>query len=392
MKTRTRYDAIVVGARVAGAATAMLLARRGLQVLCLDRGREGSDTVSTHALMRAGVQQLHRWGLLERIRGAGTPPVKTTTFHYGEETIEIPIKSRGGVDALYGPRRTMLDSILVDAAREAGAIVQFDRRVLDVTRDCDGRVNGVVVNVTEEQPKAIRARIVIGADGIHSRVAYSVGALLERQAPHAGAAIYGYVKDLERSGYHWYYGPGVSAGTIPTNGGDTCVFVAMSHERFRDALYLGLEPLYRSVLREAAPELAGLLENRELTGRLVPFAGERGFLRRAHGKGWALVGDAGYFKDPITAHGISDAFMDAELLVNAIGQGSDDALEAYERVRNARAEEFMELSDRIGSYTWTMEELKTHHLRLSELMGEEMKLVRSFDSAGESTLLDSAAA
>ena len=392
MKTTTTYDAIVVGARAAGAATSMLLARRGFRVLCLDRAREGSDTVSTHALMRAGVQQLHRWGLLDRIRAAGTPPVRTTSFHYGDETIEIPIKDRDGVDALYAPRRTILDAMLVDAAREAGAIVLHERRVTDIARDCDGRVNGVVVNVTEEKPKAIRARIVIGADGIHSRVAHAAGSLVERQGSHAGAAIYGYMPATGSTGYHWYFRPGVSAGAIPTNGGNACVFVAMPHERFRDELPRGLEAIYRSVLREAAPELAEKLEGREIAGRLVPFAGERGFLRRAHGKGWALVGDAGYFKDPITAHGLSDALMDAELLVNAITQGSDEALEAYEQIRNARAEEFMELSDKIGSYAWSMEELKSYHLRLSELMGHEMKLIRSLDSAGEGSLLESAAA
>jgi flavin-dependent dehydrogenase len=379
MKTRTTYDAIVVGARVAGAATAMLLARRGFRVLCLDRGHEGSDTVSTHALMRAGVQQLARWGLLDHIRAAGTPAVRTTSFHYGDETVGIPIKARDGVDALYAPRRTVLDAALVGAAREAGALVLHDRRVIDLTRDCDGRVNGVVVNVTEEKPKAIRARIVIGADGIHSRVAHSAGALMEREAAHASGVIYGYLPGLENHGYHWYYRPGVSAGVIPTNQGGTCVFVAMPWQRFRDELHLGLEALYRGVLAETAPDLAERLEGQAMAGRLVPFAGERGFLRRAHGKGWALVGDAGYFKDPITAHGISDALLDAELLARAIAEGTDRALDEYASVRNARAYEFMDLTDSIASYAWSLEELKRYHLRLSELMGEEMRLIGSLE-------------
>ena len=383
LKNSTEYDAIVVGARAAGAATAMLLARRGYRVLCLDRSRAGSDTVSTHALMRSGVRQLVRWGLLDRVRVIGTPPIRTTSFHYGDEIIEIPIRAREGVDALYAPKRTLLDAVLVDAARAAGAVVLHDRRVMDLKRDCDGRVNGVIVNVTEEKTKVYRARMVIGADGIHSRVAYSAGALMERQADHAGGVIYGYLPRLENDGYHWYFRPGVSVGTIPTNDGETCVFVAMARERFRDGLPLGLETMYRSGLRETAPELAERIEDRPVTGRLVPFAGERGYLRRSHGKGWALVGDAGYFKDPITAHGLSDAFMDAELLVNAISQGSDDALEAYEQVRNARAGEFMDLTDRIASYAWSMEELKEYHLRLSELMNEEMNLVRSFERIGE---------
>src|SRR6516225_11113494 len=116
MITETTYDVLVVGARCAGAATAMLLARKGLRVLLIDRGSYGTDTVSTHALMRGGVLQLHRWGILPRLREAGTPPVHETTFHYGDETITVVIKASDGVNALYAPRRTLLDSTLVDAA------------------------------------------------------------------------------------------------------------------------------------------------------------------------------------------------------------------------------------------------------------------------------------
>ena len=124
MFANTAYDALVVGARCAGAATAMLMARKGMRVLLVDRGRYGTDTVSTHALMRGGVLQLHRWGILPRLREAGTPPVHETTFHYGDETITVAIKTSGGVDALYAPRRMLLGSTLVDAAREAGATIR----------------------------------------------------------------------------------------------------------------------------------------------------------------------------------------------------------------------------------------------------------------------------
>ena len=124
------YDAVVVGARAAGASTAMLLARRGLRVLAVDKSREGSDTLSTHALMRAGVMQLHGWGVLDAVRSARTPAVRTTTFHYGREAVEVAIKERDGVDALYAPRRTVLDQALVNAAREAGGRSD-SRRALD---------------------------------------------------------------------------------------------------------------------------------------------------------------------------------------------------------------------------------------------------------------------
>ena len=131
----SRHDVVVVGARAAGAATAMLLARAGLDVLVVDRSRYGADTLSTHAIMRAGVMQLHRWGLLDAIVAAGTPAVRTTSFTYASASLPIPVKPIHGVDALYAPRRTVLDPILVDAARAAGAVMEYGTTITGVTRE-----------------------------------------------------------------------------------------------------------------------------------------------------------------------------------------------------------------------------------------------------------------
>ena len=114
----SRYDVLVVGARCAGAATAMLMARSGLRVLVIDRGRYASDTTSTHALMRGGVMQLHRWGLLPRIVAAGTPAVRSTEFHYGEDVVQVEIRPQHGVEALVVPRRTITPGWPPAAARE----------------------------------------------------------------------------------------------------------------------------------------------------------------------------------------------------------------------------------------------------------------------------------
>ena len=111
------YDAIVVGARVAGASTAMLLARRGLRVLMVDRRRPGTDTLSTHAQMRGAVLQLQRWGLMDRVTSTGAPPIRRTTFHYGDAVEVVDLKPGAGVEALYAPRRDVLDSILVEVSR-----------------------------------------------------------------------------------------------------------------------------------------------------------------------------------------------------------------------------------------------------------------------------------
>jgi hypothetical protein len=158
MSTRNSpYDVVIAGARCAGAATAMLLARQGARVLLLDRSRYGADTLSTHALMRGGVLQLHRWGLLPHVIAAGTPAVRLTTFHLPGAVSTVEIKPKHGVDGLYAPRRTVLDVILVDAARRAGADVRFGTSVTGLRRDRTGRVTGIT-------GRAGAARLEVGAD------------------------------------------------------------------------------------------------------------------------------------------------------------------------------------------------------------------------------------
>src|SRR6476469_4368532 len=138
-----KFDIVVVGARCAGAATAMLLARAGARVLLVDRGAYGSDTLSTHALMRGAVLQLHRWGVLPAIVAAGTPAVQATTFSYRDQDVTVPIEPRFGVTALYAPRRALLDRILVDAAAASGAEVNYGVRLDDLVVDDRGRVRGI---------------------------------------------------------------------------------------------------------------------------------------------------------------------------------------------------------------------------------------------------------
>ena len=135
---RRSWDVIIIGGRVAGASTALLLARAGLRVLVVERARRGSDTLSTHALMRGGVLQLHRWGLLDRVAATGAPPIRRVTLHYGHDSMPVTLKPYAGVDALYAPRRTVLDALLVAAAEEAGASFRFGLVMTDVARDRAG--------------------------------------------------------------------------------------------------------------------------------------------------------------------------------------------------------------------------------------------------------------
>jgi 2-polyprenyl-6-methoxyphenol hydroxylase-like FAD-dependent oxidoreductase len=174
-----QWDVIVVGARVAGAATALLLARAGLRVLCVDRSRSGGDTLSTHVLMRGGVLQLQRWGVLDAVAEAGTPPVRRTVFHYGAESTAVSIRPSTGVDALYAPRRTVIDALLMDAAKRAGATIEFGAAVTGLHRDGNERVAGVVIDDRRRGRRAQRverAPLVVGADGRNSVVAGNTGA------------------------------------------------------------------------------------------------------------------------------------------------------------------------------------------------------------------------
>lgn len=385
MNTRSRYDAVIVGARAAGAATAMLLARRGLRVLAVDRARYGSDTLSTHALMRTAALQLHRWGLLHEVRRSNTTPIETVVFHYPDERVSVPIAPSDGVDALYAPRRTVLDSILVDAAWQAGAEVRFGVIVDDLLNDGIGRVIGIRARNEQGEEIEIDADVVVGADGIRSVVAQAVGASTTRRAVNGGAVVYGYHSGIDAAGYEWAYGPGSSAGLIPTNDGQTCVFVGGSERDFRERVFPDLSRGFADALERTSPEMAARVGGGTLVGRLRGFAGVKGYLRQPHGPGWALVGDAGYFRDPITTHGISDAFRDAELVARAIA--GEISMDDYEEQRRLASSDLFDVTDRIAGYDWSMDQIRGYLRDVSRAMKPEMELIRTFDhKAGDGSV------
>lgn len=372
------HDVVIVGARAAGAATALLLARAGHDVLVVDRATYGSDTLSTHALMRGGVLQLERWGLLERIVAASTPPVHRVTFDYGGAPVVVDVDQ-----PLYAPRRTVLDRILVDAAREAGADVRFGVDVTGLRVDVTGRVTGIDTRGAGGTTRRHTATLTVGADGMRSSVARLVAAPVTATAAHATASIYGHYRNVPTDGYEWNFGTRATSGAIPTNDGRTCVFVGATPERFHGALRWDRPAAMRTLLAEVSPDLGARVADGRLEGPLRAFPGVPGWLRRPFGDGWALVGDAGHFKDPATAHGLSDALRDAELLVHAVDDGLTGtmpmgaALAGYERVRDELSRALFETTDMIAGFGWRLPDLQVLHERLSDGMQQEARFLRA---------------
>jgi 2-polyprenyl-6-methoxyphenol hydroxylase-like FAD-dependent oxidoreductase len=362
----------------------MLLARAGLDVLVVDRSAYGSDTLSTHALMRAGVMQLHRWGLLDRVIAAGTPAVRTTTFHYADASLPIPVKAAHGIDALYAPRRTVLDPILVDAARAAGATFRFGVTATGVTRDRTGRVDGISGRDSRGARVEHRARWVVGADGLRSVIAKAVDAPTERLGDGVTACIYGYWSGMPQDGFEWIFRPDACAGVIPTNDGRNCVFVVSSPQRMASK---DRTDAFEEILNAASPEVAARVAAAGSPVGMRSFPGVPGRMRIPWGPGWSLVGDAGYWKDPIGAHGLTDALRDAELLARAIIESTDgrvterDAFDQFHQTRNQLSLHFFELVDIIASMRWTDAEIPELLLRFSAAMGDEVEAVAGFDAS-----------
>jgi flavin-dependent dehydrogenase len=373
------YDAIVVGARVAGAATAMLLARQGRRVLLVDRDHYGADTMSTHALMRGAVFLLSRWGLLGRIVDSGAPPVRQSRFDYGDDSVTVTIKPTLGVEALYAPRRTVLDPLLVDAATAAGAEIRYGMTIAGLLRDGCGRVIGVHGKDRSGTAMVAHAPLTVGADGIRSTVAGAAGAATVRSGTGAGTIIYGYWSQLAVDGFEWFYRPGYSAGLIPTNNGEVCVFAGAPAQHL-ESLRGNVPHTYHHLLHAATGGAAGRLGSAVPPARLRTWLGRPGFLRQACGPGWALVGDAGSFLDPLSTHGITDALRDADLLARSLtgvhtDADVDAALARYGQERDKIVGSMFDVVDRIASYNWDPARLKEHLLGLSRAMSAEAESI-----------------
>jgi flavin-dependent dehydrogenase len=332
------YDAIIVGARCAGAATGMLLARKGYEVLLVDRSAFPSEVPQGHFIHRHGPPRLARWGVLDRLIATNCPAVTSNVTDFGDFPLEAIDLVADDIPLGVGPRRSALDQVLVSAAVEAGVELRTRVLVEGVLTEHD-RVTGIRARTLDGGTLVVeQASVTIGADGRHSRIAALVQAEAYDEVPPAACWYFSYWSDVAISALEFYLRPDCYVIAHPTNDGLAAIFIGWPIER--------LPEIRRDIEGSCARALDGLprLGERVRAGRRVePMYGATDlphFYRKPHGPGWALVGDAGCHKDPVLALGICDALRDAEFLAEALDarfsgkRDMHDALSEYETRRN----------------------------------------------------------
>ena len=278
------YDAIVVGARCAGASTAMLLARQGWRVLLADKDVFPSDRLSSHFIHPPGIVQLRDWGLLDAVAAGGCPAMERMTLDFGAFALHGRPVALDGVSAHYAPRRILLDDLLVRTAAAAGAELRERLRVRELIWE-DGRVAGI--RATDRSGTSIEARasVVIGADGQHSTVARAVQAPIQHAYPRLTCAYYGYWQDIEPRGIALYARPGGMVAEFQTGDEATVVYVAWPQARFAE-VRSDVEHAYLRQVESIAPELAARLRRGV---RREPIRGSGSLdnvMRTSAGRGW----------------------------------------------------------------------------------------------------------
>jgi 2-polyprenyl-6-methoxyphenol hydroxylase-like FAD-dependent oxidoreductase len=325
----------------------MLLARSGHRVALVDRASFPSDTMSTHFLWQRGTARLQAWGLLDRLRARGCEPIRQITFDPGPVQFSGIGPAVAGAADTYCPRRTVLDALLVEAAAESGAEF-IERFTVGEVLWSDGKAAGVRGRHPGLAGSSLRAPIVVGADGAHSRIARRVGAHAYQQHPPLTATYYAYWSGIRGLGASFHVRRGQLILVWPTNDDLTCIYVAWPRQDF-EQVRRDIEGYFHSALK-LVPGLREAVAAGHRETRFTGTADLPNYYRQSAGPGWALTGDAGHHKDPCTGMGISDAFQAADLLADAIHQALagrqplDQALAAYQQRRDALTANGFELT------------------------------------------------
>lgn len=287
-------------------------------MLLVDRAPIPSDTLSGLYIHQPGVERLARWGLLDRIRASGCPPLRTVSYHVADVRVSGPAPTLPGVDGAYAPRRYVLDTILAEAAAAGGADLRDRTSVTGLTTDDDGRVTGVRLRANGGTEVTEKARLVIGADGMRSTVARLVDAPRYAHHPNLTCVYYTFWAGVTGADFQIYERPGGWVAGLRSHDDLMLVAAYLPQDQF-DRVRRDAPAAYRATVATTAPALWQQLTDATPAERLYGTGDQRNFFRQAYGPGWALVGDAGHHKDSINAHGITDSFVQAELLAGELG-------------------------------------------------------------------------
>ena len=287
---------------------------------------------------------------MERLEATGCPPVETYSFDFGPLTISGSPQPIDGIAHGYCPRRTVLDQLLVEAAVEAGAELREGFTVDEILAS-DGTVTGIRGHAKGGAAVTERARVVIGADGKHSLVAKTVQPEQYDERPSHLAMYYAYWSGLPSAGFDTTIRAENRRGwaAIPTHDDLTVLPFGWPVEEFQENRK-DIEGNFFAAM-ELAPEFAERVRAAKRESKFIGSAELPGYFRKPFGPGWALLGDAGYHKNPITAMGINDAFRDAELVAGALddafsGRRSyEEGMSDYQQTRDREALPVYEFTD-----------------------------------------------
>lgn len=364
----------------------MLFAQQGYRVLLLEKARFPQDTLSSHYIHQQGVALLNRWGLLDKLRDAGCPPITHESYEAPGVRIDgfsLPID---GLRMTYAPRRFVLDPILAAGAVAAGVEFRESCAVNDLMFE-DGRVVGVRYTTPGGTEATERARLVVGADGMRSLVARKVGAPKVTEHPRMTCTYYSYWSGVPAH-FELYEQPGRWVAVIPTND-DLKLIMTYFPQADYNEVRRAVEPAYLEAVRTTAPELHERMSAGTRVEQMYGTGHQENFFRKAYGPGWVLVGDAVNHKDSITARGITEAFVQAQTLTTKIGERLHDeaALKAaLRRYENSLGDEALNHYQGALNVAELKPEGRTEMLR--KLVGHQEHIDRYFSTLSGACSID----
>lgn len=378
------YDAIVIGGSVAGAPTAMLLARKGLKVLLVDKDTFPRDVNSTHFIWPRGMSYLNRWGLADHIVESA-PSFKKMDVHIEGIKLrgEVPLqylKNRfmalhgnndDVVDYYCGPRRYFLDEYLLSSAREAGVDVRENTRFSELIVDNNGgdkpRVIGIEATTSSGIKLRAKAKLVIGADGKQSAFAKKLGSEYKDYRELSTFAYYGYFSGIDKEELSIHKKGRFGTAIYPTLDKTQMALVYGPTHLWRQ-FKADAEKNFFNIFDYCAPEITPLLRAGERVEKFKAYGHMPAFQRESTGPGWVLIGDAASFKDQVTAMGITHSFRDAELLSSYIASSisgeyeMDIAIDKFQATRQLDYEKYFDLVCNVAEMNnYTVEDLKYFH-------------------------------